>query len=77
MADLSFPSSAEQQEHDMPENTVNIEYMTVVRETAKAVLLEIEPQLEVWMPLSQIIEWDLVEHEVEIPAWLAREKGLL
>lgn len=50
-------------------------------ETVKAKLFYDDDGEEIWLPLSQI-EWSLVEGhpqhaEVQMPEWLAIEKGLL
>lgn len=53
----------------------SIEFDSKVRETELAVLLDIDGE-EIWFPKSQIDmrSWSNI---VEIPEWLAIEKGLL
>jgi hypothetical protein len=58
----------------------------VKRETDMAILIQVdgEPDNEVWLPKSQI-EWESSggiysigdELEIEIPQWLAEQKGLI
>lgn len=57
---------------------------TIVGMSGKAILLKVEApggEKEVWLPISQI-EYDLNASrgaltEVEMPEWLAKEKGLV
>ena len=52
---------------------VYIEFDVFVRESAKAILIEIYEIGEIWLPKSQI-QWD--DHSVKLPLWLAEDKGL-
>lgn len=52
-----------------------------VRQTDKALCLEIEGQGQVWFPNSQIVDEDVFDHgeetvTVEVTDWIARQKGL-
>lgn len=58
----------------MPEETITIQYDLFKGSTDNAVLLEIEGD-EYWFPRSQII-LDEDEQEVELPMWLAVDKGI-
>jgi hypothetical protein len=53
----------------------SIEFDSKVRETERAVLLDIDGE-EIWFPKSQIDmrDWSNI---AEIPEWLAIEKGLI
>ena len=59
----------------MPQQ-VRFQYEQVLAETDGAILFEVEDGLEVWVPRSQIGEWDVEEHTVEIPRWLAEDKEI-
>lgn len=67
----------------MPNGTFGLE-CTFLSESAKAILVEYEGQ-EMWIPKSQF-DWETFmneyhqsgdEVEIEIPEWLAIEKGFL
>lgn len=54
-----------------------------LHETDEAVLIEDEPDHKIWIPKSQIIDWEESIHEknddieIMIPIWLAMEKELV
>lgn len=62
--------------------THTIEAVNIVRESDKAVLVEISADVEIWIPLSQIksIHRD-TKHKgndsVVMTEWIAKQKGLL
>jgi len=47
----------------------------LVHETCEAWLMQIDNE-EVWLPKSQV-DFCEMTHEVDVPNWLAKEKGLL
>ena len=51
----------------------------ILRETLKAVLIEVEGE-EIWLPRSQLIDDDELpvrgKARVKMTAWIAKEKGL-
>lgn len=57
----------------MSKNLITLE-VEILHETDKAILVETDFGEEVWLPLSQI---NLCGDEVEIPEWLAEDKGLI
>lgn len=62
------------------EETITIDEVIVKAKTAKALLVEIDGT-DYWMPKSQLGDATDVEEVgdigvVELPEWLAREKGL-
>ena len=59
-----------------PQKWVKINIARVNAETDKAVLCKLKGMPEFWIPLSQI-KGDPYEGEVEIPEWLAAEKGII
>ena len=56
-------------------HTTEISYDEIEHETDEAVMFEID-NLLVWLPKSQI-EFDRDEKTIELPEWLAVEKGLV
>lgn len=52
---------------------VKIPFIAVVYETEKAFLIRFEEGLDVWLPDSQV---QVEGRVVEMPEWLAIEKGL-
>lgn len=47
-------------------------------ETASAVLVSVDGEKSVWLPLSQIeVEPNGLLHTITLPEWLALEKGLI
>lgn len=60
----------------MDDEPVDIKDVRLIRETAKAYLIEVE-QVEVWIPKSQVEDFDQEEGWLVIPRWLAIEKGLI
>lgn len=54
---------------------VELKFDEEVGSTAKAICLKFDEQL-VWLPKSQLESLDLVNNVVELPRWLALEKGL-
>ena len=62
-------------------NYVHLDVEEIVRETEAAFLLRLESGEEVWMPKSQIADWnELLEGDqnctVSVTEFIAREKGL-
>ena len=62
----------------MSRNSEPVDFSDVefVRETDRAYLLNIEDE-EVWLPKSQVEEYDKESGCLVIPRWLAIEKGLI
>lgn len=58
----------------MNERPVEVFYDEVVRETDLARLYQIG-DVQVWLPKSQVVETE--PFVIEIPHWLAYEKGLI
>jgi len=58
----------------MQEEQMELEYDNILKETISAVLLVIEGD-EYWMPKSQII-LDKKDQTIELPIWLAKQKGI-
>lgn len=61
-------------------NWVHLDFEKIVRETEKALLVEMPDGEEVWLPLSQIADQDDYHvgdgpGTISITEWLAREKG--
>jgi len=58
-------------------DSIDVEGEIVVK-TKKAVLLKVKEE-EIWLPLSQIkiTKKSKTHMKLEMPAWLAEEKGLL
>ena len=57
------------------DKTVEIDFDNIEHETDDAVMFEVD-KLLVWLPKSKI-EFDRDEHTIELPEWLATEKGLV
>ena len=55
--------------------TTEIGFDNIEHETPDAVMFEID-NLLVWLPKSKI-EFDRDDHTIELPEWLATEKGLV
>lgn len=53
-----------------------VDFDALVHETENAWLVRID-KTEVWLPKSQCEDFDEEEGTVEVPEWLATEKGLL
>lgn len=58
------------------DDLVDIEYNEHLHESSKAHLFDIEGE-EIWIPKSQMDNWDPNRSTFTIPEWLAEEKGLL
>lgn len=58
----------------MPEETIELEFISIQAETNQAILFEF-PEGRCWVPISQIT--DRSEDVVTIPEWYAIEKGLV
>jgi len=59
----------------MGEETVEVFYESITSKTDKAIRIQ-KGELQVWIPISQISNEDRLEGMIEIPTWLAEEKGL-
>lgn len=55
---------------------ITVEYDEIITETGKAVLFDIEGE-EIWIPASQLEDYDEDNQTFDIPDWLAEEKGLV
>ncbi len=55
--------------------TLELEYVEIIKETPMAILFEFAEDEEVWLPKSRItvIEEDYI---VEVPEWLAMDKEI-
>jgi hypothetical protein len=54
---------------------ISLDYDSVEDETSKAYLVRIEGD-DYWLPKSQIGEMNADDYTIELPVWLAKEKGL-
>ena len=57
------------------ETLTEIDYDNIEHETDQAVMFVIG-NLLVWLPLS-LISFDRDDHTIELPEWLATERGLI
>ena len=62
----------EQLDHDFP----TFEYTKVISRSTKAMYFEIK-NVQVWLPISQIEDLDVVEKSFNIPRWLAIKNKLI
>ena len=56
------------------EDSLNLKFVSVKRETEKAYLIEFKKTLEVWLPKSMCKVLD--ENTIEVPVWLAAKNNL-
>lgn len=59
----------------MSTELVEISYEHIRRRSDDAVLLSIDDE-DVWLPLSEIRDWDADLKTLHIPEWLAIDRGL-
>ena len=57
--------------------TCDVDYDRIVNSTDDAILFEMDGGPQVWIPRTQIVTHDEVSQVVEIPVWLAGDRGLL
>lgn len=66
----------------MSRENVDLRHLAVNHRTADAILVVNLNLEDVWLPMSQIEDFEVESHDpyvvsIEIPQWLAEEKGLI
>jgi hypothetical protein len=56
------------------DESLNLKFVSVKRETEKAYLIEFKKTLEVWLPKSMCKVLD--KNTIEVPVWLAAKNNL-
>lgn len=56
---------------------VILDFDDIICSTEKALLLQIDDEIEVWVPCSLIRDLDTDDKEVTVPEWFANKAGLI